>query len=120
MAVGDYIQRRPSRAFEKSFQVDLALWKEYMGPYSCMLKEGPTPMTAYVTGVETVRRQGMEVDGDEGKDVQRNAVDTNEGVPPLADIRQCGRDIPVELGDIVKGEAVKELGVSLLKTSQAR
>ena len=77
-------------------------------------------MTAYVTGAETVRRLRMKVGGDEGKDIQRDAVDTNERVPPLADVRQCGRNIPVELGDIVKGEAVKEVGVSLLETSQAR
>jgi len=85
-----------------------------------MLKEGPTPMTAYVTGIETVRRLEMEVGGDEGKDVQRNAVDADEGVPPLADVCQRDRDIPVELGDFVKGEAVREVCVSLLKTSQAR
>ena len=76
-------------------------------------------MAAYMAGVETVRL-GMEVGGDEGKDVQRDAVDVNEGIPPLANVRQCGRDIPVELGDIVKGKAVKEVGVSLLETSQAR
>ena len=33
-------------------------------------------MAAYMAGVETVRL-GMEVGGDEGKDVQRDAVDTN-------------------------------------------
>jgi len=84
-----------------------------------MLEEGPAPMTAYVTGVETVRL-GMEVGGDEGEDVQRNTVDVNEGVPPLADARQCGRDIPAELGDVCGGEAVEEVGMSLLRTSQAR
>ena len=41
-----------------------------------MLKEGPTPMTAYVTGAKA-DCLGMEVGGDEGKDVQRDAVDTN-------------------------------------------
>ena len=91
-----------------------------MGPYDCMLKEGPAPMTAYVTGVETVRL-GIEVGGDEGKDVQRNAVDMNERVPPLADVCQRGGSIPVELGDVVKGEAAEEVsGLSLLETSQAR
>ena len=70
-------------------------------------------MAAYMAGVETVRL-GMEVGGDEGKDVQRDAVDTNERVPPLTDVRQRGRDIPVELGDVVKGETVEEVGVSLL------
>jgi len=52
-----------------------------------MLKEGPAPMTAYMTGVETVRL-GIEVGGDEGKDIQRNAVDVNERVPPFADACQ--------------------------------
>ena len=52
-----------------------------------MLKEGPTPMTAYMTGPEKVRL-GIEVGGDEGKDIQRNAVDVSEGVPPFADACQ--------------------------------
>ena len=43
-------------------------------------------------------------------------IQTFERVPPLADVRQCGRNIPVELGDIVRGEAVKEAGVLLLIT----
>ena len=90
-----------------------------MGPYGCMLKEGPTPMAAYVTGTETVCL-GIEVGGDEGKDVQRDAVDTNKRVPPLANVRQSGRNIPVELGDIVKGEAVKEVGVSISHYSRPR
>ena len=41
-----------------------------------MLKEGPAPMTADMVGSETVHL-GMEVGGDEGKDIQRNAVDGN-------------------------------------------
>jgi len=80
-----------------------------------MLKEGPTPMTAYVTDAKAVCL-GMEVGGDQRKDVQRDAVDVNERVPPLADVRQRGRDIPVELGDVVKAEAVKEVGVLLIIT----
>jgi len=78
-------------------------------------------MTAHMTGVETVRL-GIEVGGDEGKDIQRDAVDVIEGVPPFADVCQRGRNIPVELGDVVKGEAAEEVGVSmsLLGTSQAR
>jgi len=77
-------------------------------------------MTAYATGVETVRL-GIEVGGNEGKDIQRDAVDMNEGVPPLADVCQRGRNIPVELGDVVKGEAAEEAsGVLLLGTSRAR
>jgi hypothetical protein len=45
-----------------------------------------------------------------GKDIQRNAVDADEGVPPLADICQRSRNIPVELRNVVKGEAVEEIG----------
>jgi len=108
IAVGADIKQRPFRALEESFYVGLVLWKEYMGPYSCMSKKGPAPMTAYVTGPETVLL-GEEVGGDEGKDVQRDTVDINEGVPPLADICQRGRSIPVELGDVVKGEATEEV-----------
>ena len=108
--VGDDTEQRPFRALEESFHVDLALWKEYMGPYSCMLKKGPAPMAAYVTGSETIRL-GMKVGGDEGKHVQRNAVDVNEGIPPLANACQRGRNIPAELGDVVggPGEAVEKL-----------
>jgi len=72
-------------------------------------------MTAYMTGAGTVRL-GVEVSWDEGKDVQWNTVDVNEGVPPLADVCQRGRDIPVELGDVVKGGAVKEFSVLLIIT----
>ena len=85
-----------------------------------MLKESPAPITAHITGIETIRL-GMKVGGDERKDIQRNAVDADEGVPPLADVCQRGRSIPVELGDVVKGEAAEEVsGLSLLETSQAR
>ena len=40
--------------------------------------------------------------GDEGKDIQRDTVYANERVPPLADIRQCSRNVPVELRDIIE------------------
>jgi len=74
-----------------------------------MSEEGPAPMTAHMTGAETVRL-GIEVGGDEGKDVQRDAVDVNEGIPPLADVCQRGRNIPVEFRDVVRGpgEAVEK------------
>ena len=74
-------------------------------------------MTAYITGTELVRL-GVKMGGDEGKDIQRNAVDVNEGVPPLADVCQRSRNIPIELRNIVEGEAVEEVDVSLLKISQ--
>jgi len=77
-----------------------------------MLKKGLAPMTADMAGTETVRL-GMKIGGDEGKDVQRDAVDVNEGVLPLADICQRGRDILVESGDFIKSGAVNEIGVLL-------
>ena len=75
-------------------------------------------MAAYITGPEMIRL-GMEVGGDKGKDVQRNAVDVNEGVLPLTDICQRSGNIPVELRNIVKGEAVEEVNVSLDVIAQA-
>ena len=54
-----------------------------------MLKECLAPMAAHERGTETVLL-GREVGGDEGKDIQRDAVDVNEGVLPLADGRQRG------------------------------
>ena len=67
-----------------------------------MLKESPAPITAHITGIETIRL-GMKVGGDERKDIQRNAVDADEGVPPLADVCQRSRDVAVELRNVVKG-----------------
>ena len=56
--------------------------------------------------------------GDEGKDLQRNAVYVDEGIPPLADGRQRGRGIPVELTNLIKGEAIEQVSVPLrAKTS---
>ena len=52
-----------------------------------MLEEGPTPMTAHESGVESVILGG-EMGGDERKDIQRDTIDGNERVPPLADVRQ--------------------------------
>jgi len=59
------------------------------------------------------------VGGDEGKDIRRETIDVNEGVPPLADVRQRGRDVPVELRNVVEGEAVEDVSVSLLKILRA-
>jgi len=81
-----------------------------------MLKEGPTPMTTHMSGTETVLL-GTEMGGDEGKNIQRNAIDAGEGVPPFTDVCQCGRSIPVELRNTVEGKAVEEVSASLLKNS---
>ena len=44
-----------------------------------MLKEGCAPMTTHESAAETILLR-REVGGDEGKDIQRDAVDGNEGV----------------------------------------
>lgn len=83
-----------------------------------MLKEGSTPMTAYEAGAKPVPLEG-EMGRDEGKDIQRDAVYVKEGVPPLPDIRQRGRDVLVELRNIVESKAAEEVSVSFLKISRA-
>ena len=82
-----------------------------------MLKEGSAPVTAYETCAETVTL-GREVGRDDGKDIQWDAIYANEGIPPLTNIRQHGRDFMVELGNAVKGGAVEEVSVSFLRTSR--
>ena len=61
----------------------------------------------------------MEIGGDEGKDIQRNAVYAKEGVPPLPNSCQRGRDVLVQLRNIVESEAVEEVSASFLKISRA-
>lgn len=75
-------------------------------------------MAAHGSGVETVLLAG-EVDGDEGKDVRRDAVDVNEGVLPLVDGCKCGQNIPVELGNRFQAESTKPFSVSLCNKSEA-
>jgi hypothetical protein len=65
-----------------------------------MLKEGSSPTTAYKTGAETVTL-GRKMGGDEGEDIQRDAVYMNEGVLPLADDRQRSQGILFELKNLV-------------------
>ena len=50
---------------------------------------------------------------DEGKDIQRNAIDLDKGVPPLADIRGRNGNVPVNLRNLVEGEAAEEVSPSL-------
>ena len=71
-----------------------------------MLKESSALTTAHEGGLKTVLL-GREMGGDEGKDLHRDAVYGNEGIPPLADGRQRGRGIPVELRNPVEGEAIE-------------
>ena len=84
-----------------------------------MLKEGSTPVTAYESGAEPVSL-GRKAGGDEGENLQWDAVDGNEGVPPLADNSQCGRNIAVELRNLFEGGAIEEVSASFPKTSRAR
>ena len=60
--------------------------------------------------VEAVRLR-READGDEGEDIQWETVYGNERVLPFADIHQCGRNIPVDLRNIVEGEAGQRVSV---------
>ena len=53
------------------------------------MKECSAPMATDGSGLETVPL-GREEGGYERKDVQRNTVDGNEGVPPLANRCKCG------------------------------
>ena len=71
-----------------------------------MFKERSAPMTAYESGPEPVRL-GREMGGDQGKNLQRDAIYGNEGIPPLADGRQRDRDIPVKLRNLVEREAIE-------------
>ena len=67
-------------------------------------------MTTHERGTETVPLGG-EVGGDEGEDIQWDAVDGNEGVLPLAYGCQCGRSILVELRNRIRSEAVGKLEI---------
>jgi hypothetical protein len=76
-------------------------------------------MATNKTGAEMVPL-GREMGGDEGKDIDWDAVYANEGVPPFADsCQRCG-GILGELRNVVKGEPVEEVSVSFLKNSRTR
>lgn len=63
-------------------------------------------MAAYETGMEDVFLR-REMGGYEGNDVQREAVDGGERVPPFANScqRDCG--VVIKLGDLIQSDAVK-------------
>ena len=65
-------------------------------------------MTAYETGTEAVLLG--EVGGDEGKNVQWEAVDGSERVPPFLNSQQCGRGVLIKPRDLIQSDATK--GVS--------
>ena len=51
-----------------------------------------------------------EMSGNEGENFDRDAIDGDERVPPLADSFQRSRSIPVELRSMVEGEPVFRRG----------
>ena len=90
----EHVQRGSVRAFEKGFRVGLSFFEKHLGPQSAMLKEGSAPMAADEGGEESVLL-GRQVGGDEGKNVERDAVDGGKRVLPFADGCQCGRSVAV-------------------------
>ena len=82
-----------------------------------MLKEGSAPMTAYESGAEAILR-GREVGGDEGKDIQRDAVDGSEGILQFTDGYKCGRYVVFELRDHIIGEAMVEVSALFFNETQ--
>ena len=65
-----------------------------------MLNQSPAPMTAHKTREETVLL-GREVGGDEGKEIQRDAVDVSDGVLPFTDNSKYGRNFALEVRNLV-------------------
>ena len=65
-------------------------------------------MAAYGTGTEAVHL-GWEIGRDKGKDIQREAVYGGECVPPFTNSCQRGRGVTIKLGDLVHGDATKEV-----------
>jgi hypothetical protein len=65
-------------------------------------------MAAHGTGTETVLL-GREVGGDEGKDIQRDAICASERVPPFANSRQRGRGLLIKLRHLIERDAAEEV-----------
>ena len=77
-----------------------------------MLKKSPAPMTTHESAEETVLLR-REVNGNKGKDVQRDAVDGNEGILRFTNGRKYNRDVPFELRKSVQGNGVVAAVVSM-------
>ena len=73
-----------------------------------MLEEGSAPVSTDMSCAKTVPLR-KEMGGNDGKDIQWDAVDWNERVPPFADSCQCARSIPVELRNTIKSEATEQV-----------
>ena len=50
---------------------------------------------------------GIEMGGDKGKDVQRDTVDAKERILQFTDGYECGRNVPFELRNFVRGDAAE-------------
>ena len=73
-------------------------------------------MKANEASAETVALV-KEIGRDEGKDVLREAVDGNKRVSPLANNRQDGGNILVQLRNLVEAIATEEVRKSISKAS---
>ena len=77
------------------------------------MKEGSAPVAADESGAESVLL-GRQVGGDEGKNVEWDAIDGSKRVPPFTDRCQCGRSVPVELRNGIQREAAEEVSSPFL------
>ena len=94
-------------------------------PERSALDESSAPMTAYGTEAKYITSRG-EISGDEREDVERDAIDRDERVPPLADSRQRGRGVLIKLrnrvegGTVPKWRLVRSLRVSGIRNVRRR
>ena len=64
---------------------------------------------------------GTEIGGEGGCDIRRDTVGGNESVLPLANSRQSDQSIPVEMKNLVQGEAKEQvITPATLQTGQLR
>jgi hypothetical protein len=71
-----------------------------------MLNEDPAPMTTHKSGTEAVTLE-REMGGDEGKDIQQNAVDGSEEVLPFTDGYKCGPNVAFQSRNRVQVKATE-------------
>jgi hypothetical protein len=82
-------------------------------------------MTTHGTEAKYITSRG-EIGGDERENVERDAIERDERVPPLADSRQRGRGILIKLrnhiegGTVPKWRLVWSLRVSGIRNVQQR
>lgn len=76
-----------------------------------MSKESPTPMAADESCTEAIFLGGK-VGGDKEKGVQWDTIYADQCVLPLADGRECGRNVLLELGNRIRAVATEEVNMS--------